>query len=339
MFPQRLVASLLDWFSTHARTLPWRENATPYHVWLSEILLQQTRIAAVLDAYRRFLKQYPTIEDLAKGDDATLMKLWEGLGYYSRARNLKKCAQIVSARGGFPQTAEELQKLPGIGPYTAGAIAAIAFNQPSVAVDGNVTRVVSRLQGRTLSRKETAEFLQPWIPAGQAGVFVQSWMELGEIICLPHGVPHCDQCPLRLNCKALQTNRIDELPAKPSHTKRPVIPLTVFHLISQDGRLALRKRPATGLLASLWEFPNCPGTLTVEQARKWLEEQGLIVNSITSEPATKHLFTHREWQMTNFHATVYPELPEFIWATSDEIATQYALPTAFRNPQKSREDV
>ncbi|MBR4124795.1 MAG: A/G-specific adenine glycosylase, partial [Victivallales bacterium] len=169
MFPQRLVASLLDWFSTHARTLPWRENATPYHVWLSEILLQQTRIAAVLDAYRRFLKQYPTIEDLAKGDDATLMKLWEGLGYYSRARNLKKCAQIVSARGGFPQTAEELQKLPGIGPYTAGAIAAIAFNQPSVAVDGNVTRVVSRLLGRTLSRKETAEFLQPWIPAGQAG--------------------------------------------------------------------------------------------------------------------------------------------------------------------------
>ena len=332
----RFVTALLDWFDTHARPLPWRQDATPYHIWLSEILLQQTRIAAVLDAYRRFLKQYPTIEELAQGDDATLMKLWEGLGYYSRARNLKKCAQIVAEQGGFPRTAEELQKLPGIGPYTAGAISAIAFNQPAVAVDGNVARVLSRLLGRTLSRDETAEILRPCIPAGKARVFVQAWMELGEIVCLPHGTPHCDACPLRAHCKALKTNRISELPAKPPRSARPVIPLTVFHLTSPDGRIALQKRPEKGLLAGLWEYPNCAETLSIEQTKKWLEEKGFVVNSITPEPATRHLFTHLEWQMTNFAGAVSPQLPDFTWVTSEELETRYALPTAFRNSKTSR---
>ena len=328
-----LVTVLLDWFATHARALPWREDATPYHVWLSEILLQQTRIAAVLDAYGRFLKQYPTVEELANGDDATLMKLWEGLGYYSRARNLKKCAQTVAERGGFPRTAEELQKLPGIGPYTAGAIAAIAFNEPAVAVDGNVARVVSRLLGRTLSRDDTADLLKPWIPAGQAGAFAQAWMELGETVCLPHGSPHCDQCPLRPHCNALKTSRIDAFPAKTPRPARPVIPMTVFHLASQEGRIALRQRPAKGLLAGLWEYPNCPDSLNSEQAKKWLEGQGFSVRDLAAEPATRHLFTHREWQMTNFGATVSPELPFFTWVTPKELETQYALPTAFRKPK------
>ena len=330
MFSQRIIVSLIDWFDTHARPLPWRQDATPYHVWLSEILLQQTRIAAVLDAYRRFLEQYPTIEELAHGDDATLMKLWEGLGYYSRARNLKKCAQIVAEQGGFPRTADELQKLPGIGPYTAGAISAIAFNQPAVAVDGNVARVLSRLLGRTLSRDETAEILRPWIPAGKAGVFVQAWMELGEIVCLPHGSPHCDACPLRAYCNALKTKRISEFPAKPPRPARPVVPLTVFHLTSLDGRIALQKRPDKGLLAGLWEYPNCDGTLSIEQTKKWLEEKGFVVNSITPEPSTRHLFTHREWQMTNFAGTVSPQLPDFTWVTSEELENQFALPTAFK---------
>ncbi|MBQ4481355.1 MAG: A/G-specific adenine glycosylase [Victivallales bacterium] len=331
-----IINAILDWFGIHARALPWRKDATPYHVWLSEILLQQTRIAAVLVAYRRFLEHYPTVEDLANGDVATLMKLWEGLGYYSRARNLKKCAQVVTERGGFPRTAEELQMLPGIGPYTAGAIAAIAFNQPAVAVDGNVARVVSRLLGRTLSREATAEFLRPWLPAGKAGAFVQAWMELGELLCLPRGKPHCEECPLRAHCNALKANRTDELPAKPPRPARPVIKLTVFHLTSKDGRIALRKRPPTGLLAGLWEFPNCPGSLSAVQAKKWLEEQGFSVRNLATEPPTRHLFTHREWQMANFQATVSPESSLFLWATPDELENQYALPTAFRNPQGRR---
>ena len=324
------VTPLLTWFAKNARPLPWRQDPTPYHVWLSEILLQQTRITAVLPAYQRFLATYPTIEDLANGDDATLMKLWEGMGYYSRARNLKKASQIVVESGGFPHTAEDLQKLPGIGLYTAGAIAAIAFNQPAVAVDGNVTRVVSRLLGRTLSRDDTADLLKPWIPDGQSGAFAQAWMELGEVVCLPHGTPHCGQCPLRSHCNALKTNRIEVFPAKTLRPIRPVIPMTVFHLTSKEGRIALRQRPASGLLAGLWEYPNCPAALTAEQAKKWLEEQGFSVKKFTLEPATRHLFTHREWQMTNFQASVAPELPTFIWVTPDELAERYALPTAFK---------
>ena len=239
------VTALLTWFAEYARPLPWRRDPTPYHVWLSEILLQQTRIAAVLPAYQRFLATYPTLVDLANGDDSTLMKLWEGMGYYSRARNLKKAAQQIVARGGFPHLAEELQTLPGIGPYTAGAIAAIAFNQPAVAVDGNVTRVVSRLLGRTLSRDATADLLKPWIPDGQSGTFAQAWMELGEVVCLPHGTPHCGQCPLRSHCNALKTNRIEAFPAKTPRPIRPVFELTVFHLTSKEGRIALKDMRST----------------------------------------------------------------------------------------------
>ena len=327
------VTALLEWFSAHARPLPWRVEPSPYHVWLSEILLQQTRIVAVLAAYQRFLALYPTVEALAQSDDATLMKLWEGLGYYSRARNLKKCAKVVAERGGFPRTAQELQELPGIGPYTAGAISAIAFNQRAVAVDGNVVRVLSRLLGRTLTREESTELLSPWIPDGQSGAFAQAWMELGEVVCLPHGTPHCDQCPLRTHCNALKTNRIEEFPAKAPRSARPVIPLTVFHLTSMTGRLALRQRPAKGLLAGLWEYPNCAGALNAAQAKKRLEEQGFSVRSLAAEPPTRHLFTHREWQMTNFGATVSPELPIFTWVTPKELETQYALPTAFRKPK------
>ena len=327
--PPNLTA-LLDWFAANARALPWRLDPTPYHVWLSEILLQQTRIAAVLGAYRKFTSQFPTIEALAQIDDATLMKLWEGLGYYSRARNLKKCAVIVAERGGFPRTADELQQLPGIGPYTAGAIAAIAFNQPAVAVDGNVARVLSRLQGRTLSREETADLLRPWLPDGKAGDFAQAWMELGEVVCLPHGTPHCGQCPLRSDCQAHRTNRVAELPAKPPRTDRPLVKLTVFHLTTPDGRVALRQRPASGLLASLWEYPNCPGALTPVQASKWLAEQGFTITALHSEPASRHLFTHREWQMTNYRASVTTPLSAFTWATPCDLATRYALPTAFR---------
>ena len=258
----RFVNALLDWYQRVQRPLPWRTDQSPYRVWLSEIMLQQTRIETVKDYFTRFLATYPTVEQLAEGDDTTLFKLWEGLGYYARARNLKKTAQAI-VKQGFPTTAKGWLELPGIGPYTAGAIASIAFNEPVAAVDGNVVRVLSRLLGRTYSRQEAADLLVNWIPPGRASDFTQAWMEAGELVCLPNGEPQCLLCPLHSWCQALATGRIAELPAPPAKRPRKVQELTVFLLCCQ-GRYALRQRPATGLLAHLWEYPNAPGKLDTQ---------------------------------------------------------------------------
>ncbi len=329
---QDITAALLKWYKEAARNLPWRENPTPYRVWLSEIMLQQTRIEAVKGYFARFLEVFPTVEALAAADDATLLKAWEGLGYYSRARNLKAAAQAIVALGAFPETSEELAKLPGICPYSAAAIASIAFTRPAVAVDGNVLRVLSRLCGRTLARPEATSLLAPCIPEGAASQFTQAWMELGEVVCVPNGTPSCLLCPLASHCTALRDGTIAELPAPPPKKERRIDPRTVF-LLRHKNRIAIRQRPARGLLAGLWEFPNVDGTLSRAQVRSLFAQWGLgniPARKIRLLPPAKHIFTHVEWHMTCYEANIESTGSTFTWVTPQELAQNYPIPTAFQ---------
>ena len=320
-----MIPSLLHWFEQNARPLPWRESPpVPYHVLLSEIMLQQTRIEAVKEHYHRFLLACPDIASLANLPDEQLMKLWEGLGYYSRARNLKKTALIVAEQG-FPQTVEGLGKLPGVGPYTAAAIASIAFGVPAAAVDGNVLRVLSRLHAENFTRESASQWLLPKIPQGKAGAFTQAWMELGEIVCLPNGTPLCGECPLRLFCKARKNDLISQFPAPTPKPERTVQERTVF-LLHCKGKIALHKRPPTGLLANLWEFPAVEKALSPKEAEKAFS--GLRNLSFLGN--AKHLFTHIEWRMRLYSADVDEPLQQFTWESPQNILRDYAIPSAFR---------
>ena len=326
--PEELPIPLLLWYRENARRLPWRETRDPYRIWLSEVMLQQTRVAAVLEYYRRFLAALPTVEDLAACPDDKLLKLWQGLGYYSRARNLKKAAGVVCERfgGRFPRTYEELLTLPGVGEYTAGAVASIAFDVPVPAVDGNVLRVLARITGDegdvTLpaTKKEAAAVLRKIMPAAAPGEFNQAMMELGATVCLPNGAPLCDRCPAKDFCAALQTERIDRLPVKAPKKARRVEERTVY-LLFCGGRVALRKRPEKGLLAGLWEYPNALRG----------EELPLPPDSWETVGQGKHIFTHIEWHMTAVAAEI-PEsaLPDgWVWCGREELKHTYAVPNAF----------
>lgn len=323
----RLVVPLLEWYRDNARTLPWRSDPTPYHVLVSEIMLQQTRVAAVLDYYRRFLAELPTIQDLADCQEDKLLKLWQGLGYYSRARNLQKAARVITEDygGKFPGDCTALRALPGVGDYTAGAIASIAFGLPEPAVDGNVLRVVSRVTGdrRDVTRAETRKAvdaaLRAVMPLNCPGDFNQSLMELGATVCLPNGVPLCDRCPAREFCAARLEGLTDQLPVKPPKKGRRVEERIVY-IILRGGRVALRKRPGKGLLANLWEYPNelFPWPCPVE-GKAAFAAQG------------KHIFTHIEWRMTAYTvAAASDELPQgWVWADRAALTEKYALPSAF----------
>ena len=324
-----LPIPLLEWYRENARVLPWRSDPTPYHVWLSEIMLQQTRVAAVLDYYRRFLDELPTVAHLAAVEEDRLMKLWQGLGYYNRARNLQKAArQIMEDHGGvFPNTYEKIRALAGVGDYTAGAIASIAFGIPAPAVDGNVLRVVARvtgdggdiLKGETKARMGAA--LKKVMPVEAPGDFNQALMELGAVVCLPNGAPLCDRCPAREFCDARRTGRTGELPVKTAKKPRRVEERTVF-LIFHGEKVALRRRGKKGLLAGLWEYPNelSPAPCPVEAA------------ALADGPAGRHIFTHIEWHMRSLLVEAAGEaLPEgWVWAGREELARDYALPNAFR---------
>jgi len=263
---EQLPIPLLEWYRDNARSLPWRDDPTPYHVWVSEVMLQQTRVAAVLDYYRRFMAEVPDVAALAALSEERLMKLWQGLGYYSRARNLQAAArQIMEEHGGsFPSDYQAVRALKGVGDYTAGAICSIAFGQPVPAVDGNVLRVVTRVTGdegditTPAMKAKVAAHLAPIIPLDDPGAFTQAMMELGATVCLPNGAPLCDTCPARSFCTARLENRVDMLPVKTKKKARRVEERTVW-LIFHEGRVALRRRPAKGLLAGLWEYPNEPG--------------------------------------------------------------------------------
>ena len=332
----RLPDLLLPWYAENRRDLPWRAHREPYHIWLSEIMLQQTRVEAVKGYYARFLSALPTVEALASCDDDTLHKLWEGLGYYSRVRNLKKAAQvIVSQYGGhFPTNYPEILALPGIGEYTAGAVCSIAFGLPTPAVDGNVLRVCARLLDdpspidAPATKKRVTSSLAQIYPA-EAGNFTQALMELGATLCGPNRKPDCANCPCSGICLGFQNGTAEALPVKnPKRAKRQE-DITLF-ILRCGNRYALEKRADSGLLAGLWQFPNIAGKFTTAQALAEAVKLGIKPRDILRETEKKHIFTHIQWNMTGIFMEVVEETPCFQWFTPDEINTQAALPTAFR---------
>ena len=336
---------LLAWYRENARDLPWRRTTDPYRVWVSEIMLQQTRVAAVLGYYARFLEAFPTVEALASAPEEKLMKLWEGLGYYSRARNLQKAAKLAAERGGFPDTREGLLELPGIGDYTASAIASASFARAEPAVDGNVLRVVSRLTdchddiSAPQTKKNIRAQVQEIFPEAEADIriFNQALMELGATVCVPNGPPKCLFCPVRELCLGLARGTAEDLPVKAPKKSRRVEEKTVF-LFLQDGRIALRKRPASGLLAGLWEFPNVEGALDEPAAGEAAAAWGLEPKAWKNRLTAKHIFSHVEWHMTGYTLEVSGAGPEgFTWVDTLEY---HAVPSAFaRYTEEARREL
>lgn len=336
---------LLPWYHENKRDLPWRQDKEPYHIWVSEIMLQQTRVEAVRGYYIRFLQALPTVKALAECDDDALHKLWEGLGYYSRVRNLKKAAQVIMERHGgvFPQTYEEILALPGIGEYTAGAICSIAYDLPTPAVDGNVLRVISRLTADDTPidlpayKAAVRQSLAQNYPKA-AGDFTQALMELGATVCGPNREPECEICPCRSICKAFQHGTAVKYPVKLPKKAKRMEEKTVF-ILSCDGAYALEKRPNKGLLAGLWQFPNTDKKLEVSEAVAWAESKGLAPREVLRQVERQHIFTHIRWGMRGIYMEVAEPKGDFIWLNADEIRSNAALPTAFRQFWEEIENV
>ena len=345
MILKKLPFALLPWYYENRRELPWRQDQEPYHIWLSEIMLQQTRVEAVKGYYARFLQALPTLEDLANADDELLHKLWEGLGYYSRVRNLKKAAQIIleDYSGAFPGEYEKILALPGIGEYTAGAICSIAFGQKTPAVDGNVLRLISRLTDDDTPidlpavKKAVQEELKKIYPEN-AGDFTQALMELGATVCGPNRKPECEICPCCDFCLGHQKGTAEVLPVRLPKRQRRLEHRTVF-ILSCDGFYALQKRPDTGLLAGLWQFPNVEGELDVPAALKEVEKIGLKPKEILRKVERKHIFTHIQWDMSGVYIEVAETGGELVWRSAEQIREENALPTAFRQLWEEIEDV
>ena len=333
---QAMPERLLPWFEVNRRDLPWRRDREPYHVWLSEIMLQQTRVEAVRGYYERFLQKLPTVDALAAAEENELLKLWEGLGYYSRVRNLQKAAQvIVNEYGGdFPRDYDKVLALPGVGAYTAGAILSICFELPTPAVDGNVLRVVSRFLASDAPINEervkrgVAEELKKCYPAGRCGDFTQALMELGATVCVPNGAPLCGTCPLRDLCKANLSETQERYPVKAAKKPRRVEYRTVFFLQCGE-KIAVCKRPKTGLLAGLWQLPDVPGELTLPQMLRQAEDWGVHPRNIQKTVQRTHIFTHVEWRQTCCWLDCSEE-NGFMWVTRDELEERIGLPTAYR---------
>lgn len=340
----RIAVPLLSWYDEGRRILPWREEPTPYHVWLSEIMLQQTRVEAVKPYYDRFLQALPDVESLASVEEDKLLKLWEGLGYYNRARNLKKAAMkiVLEYEGKIPGKYEELVKLPGIGSYTAGAIASIAFGQVQPAVDGNVLRILARLRADERDildakvKKSVEEDLMGVMPADRPGDFNQALMELGAMVCIPNGAPKCEVCPWRAICQARARKSVEAFPRKAPKKPRRIEKKTI--LVIQDANLvALRKRPDKGLLAGMYEFPSLEGNRDENQVIAYLRELGLAPIRIRKLAPAKHVFTHKEWHMTGYVVRVDELSHEqggqnkqgLIFIDPQETKTNYPIPSAF----------
>lgn len=336
-----IAEPLLSFYDKGRRILPWREEPTPYHVWVSEIMLQQTRVEAVKPYYDRFMKRLPDIKSLAEAEEEVLLKLWEGLGYYNRVRNLNKAAVMIMEEydGVMPDDYEELMRLPGIGSYTAGAVSSIAYGKPVPAVDGNVLRVLSRLRCderdimQQQVKKQVEEELLFSIPKDRPGDFNQALMELGAMVCIPNGAPKCGECPWEKLCLAHRNGRETEFPVKSKKKARTIEQKTVL-IICDENRAALQKRPNKGLLAGLYEFPCMEGALSKDEVVERLKEMGLTVLHIKPIGESKHIFTHKEWHMTGYAVRV-DELAEkksgreLIFVEKKEARDRYAIPSAY----------
>lgn len=348
---------LISWYDHNKRDLPWRSEASPYTIWLSEIMLQQTRVETVIDYFTRFVSTFPDIFSLARASEDELLRLWQGLGYYSRARNLHKTAKIIAGQrqGEFPETVDELKKLPGIGDYTAAAIASMAFNKPEPAIDGNLLRIFSRLEYFTdkvltaRAKKEAYQFFKRIMAKERPGDFNQALMDLGSMICLPKGDIHCSRCPWQKSCKAHSYGKEIELPKRGEKKRRKLVEKTIL-LLFDSRQLVLQKRPSDGLLAGLYEFPHLEGRLTKKELEGRLGKAGLKAE-VKKLPKQRHLFSHLEWQMQAF-AISFSRLPEDILkslqviiscekqdpalvseafvTTFSEMEEVYSIPSAFR---------
>lgn len=337
---KRIVEPLCEWYLENKRDLMWRCDKDPYHIWVSEIMLQQTRVEAVKSYYERFMKELPSIESLTNIEEERLLKLWEGLGYYSRVRNMQKAAiKIMNEYNGkFPSTYHEILTLPGIGEYTAGAIASIAFHEKVPAIDGNVFRVIMRISNsnRNISKLSTKrELFQELslIMPEDPGTFNQALMELGAIVCVPNGEPNCNICPVFDMCKAKEAGTILNLPVKDVKKEKKIEEYTVFILLNYN-KVAIRKRNNKGLLAGLYEFPNINKKLNKEEALEYLKREGYVVFRILEGDSSKHIFTHKIWNMTNYVAYVDEIDDKNIWTDIKTIGDLYALPSAFSSQLK-----
>ncbi len=347
--PEDFQTELLDWYSKEARTLPWRNDPDPYKTWISEMMLQQTRVDTVIPYYNRFIAEIPTVRALSDVPEEKLLKLWQGLGYYSRAMNLQKAARILIEKfnGEIPSDIKELQSLPGIGAYSSGAIASIAFGARTCAVDGNVLRVMARITANTgdisdrMVKIQLTEVVEGLLPARRTGDFNQALMDLGATTCLPNGEPKCAVCPVQGYCEAYGKGLVSMIPEKAKSKERRTEEMTVF-ILSRDDAILLKKRAGRGLLANLWEFPHTGGHLAEEECKEKLEEWGIRSRDITPIGPSRHIFSHLEWHMTGYFILADSRRPlpagnpqeEWVWASKKEILQRYSIPTAFKSFMK-----
>lgn len=335
-----ITEPIVEWFRANKRQLPWREHVNAYRVWVSEIMLQQTRVEAVKPYYERFLREFPTVKELAEAEEDKLLKLWEGLGYYNRVKNMQKAARqvMLDYDGEFPSTYEEIRSLTGIGNYTAGAISAFAYGIPEPAVDGNVLRVISRILAseadimKASVRSRIEEAIREAIPKKAAGDFNQGLIELGALICVPNGLPKCGECPVRAVCLAREENRVTELPVKMKAKARKIEKRTVF--ILKDGeKVGIRKRTGKGLLAGLYELPNVLGHMREDEVIAYCKQIGLSPLRFKKLGTGKHIFSHIEWHMEGYAVQLdefaVQEAEGMIFLQPEEVEKNYPIPSAF----------
>ena len=336
---------LLDWYDANRRVLPFRGTRDPYAVWISEIMLQQTRTDTVSGYYTRFLNRFPNIAALAQADEQEVLKYWEGLGYYSRARNLHKAAQIMQREygGRFPAAYEGIRALPGVGDYTAAAVASIAYRLPYPAIDGNLTRVLARVHGvredvgRPSVKRLIHELGEREIDRERPGDWNQALMDLGATICVP-GTPDCARCPLQAQCDAYAQGDADQLPIRAA--ARPPVPVDVgVGLVIAEGRVLTIKRDAA-LLKGLWTFLLCEGDSTPEGMARKLEALGMQANRIIPLGEARHVFTHRIWNMQLYRVDLSAVPQRMIGQWTDaQMLTELPLPTAMKAARRAAMDI
>lgn len=335
---------LIAWYEKNKRDLPWRKTNDPYKIWVSEIMLQQTKVDTVIPYFNRFITKFPTVYHLAEADEQTVLKEWEGLGYYTRAKNLHHAVReiVEEYNGEVPRDPVKLSTLKGIGPYTKGAVLSIAFNQPEPAVDGNVMRVFSRLLeieediAIQRTKKQFEEIVRNIIPKDDPSTFNQAIMELGALICTPRK-PKCEECPVQKYCEAFQNDKQSLLPIKGKAKKKTVIPYVVLLIKNKKNELAIVKRPSTGLLANMWQFPMVPiNEVGKDHIEHWVYgEYGIKVLLNKKVGKLKHVFSHLIWQLEVYHAELAQiEKKERIQFVTKDHLNNYPFPVSHLNIMK-----